>query len=156
MNGESSLESGAESLAETLAALEGAVATPFVPGELESWIGSVEDAFQRLKPLLPELFDSHQAQFQEIRNEDPGLHQRVDQMRETDREIGAAADELQRRIPTLQQIVTNLEPDEAQLMSTMNSFVDECFAFIIAIRKQERAVRTWLLEALNRDRGDVD
>jgi hypothetical protein len=45
---------------------------------------------------------------------------------------------------------------EAGLKEELDRFVTESLALVVRIRKQELAVRTWVVEAFTRDRGDAD
>jgi len=137
--------------------LEMSVETPLVPGEMERWIGAVSECWQTLVPLLqPLITEQHLAQFQEIRQEDPGLTHRVESMRADDEGIKQAAEELSRQIDQLKRDIRKGEPDEASLTSGLKPFVGDVLRFIIRVRMQEQAVRTWLQEAFMRDRGTVD
>lgn len=144
-------------LLEALAELEANIETPFVPGELERWINDVHGAFQRLRPLLDhQISDVHPQQYDEIREEDEELFRRVDQMRQEDADIIETASQLSEEIPKLQTAAANVEPDEAKLRTAFDGFVESVLDFIIRVRTQEQALRTWLMEAFTRDRGDVD
>ena len=146
-----------QALLEALDNLEACVETPFVPGELERWIGSVDDAWQPIPVLLARLASSHHPdQFAKMRDEDDGLIRRIELMREEDQKLDKLSDEFGQRIPQLETAIANIEPDEALLNPALDAFVDEALNLIIRIRTQEQTVRTWLLEAFNRDRGTVD
>lgn len=137
--------------------LEASVETPFVPGEFERWIAEVESAWTHLQPDLDWLLAKrHPEDYAEIGEEDPELIPRVEQMRQEDAEIEQQAAILQRQIPPLQSAIAHVEPDEAQLKPQLDELVRSVLSLIIRIRKQEQAVRTWLGEAFNRDRGTVD
>jgi len=137
--------------------LEASVETPLVPGEFERWIDEGESAWQRLQTALAWLIATrHPEEYAEIGQEDEELICRVDQMRQEDVGIEHQAAELERRIPMLKATITCFEPDEAKLKPKVDMFVSETLALVIRIRKQEQAVRTWLGEAFNRDRGTVD
>ncbi|MCA9111872.1 MAG: hypothetical protein KDA52_18105 [Planctomycetaceae bacterium] len=146
-----------QELHQALEFFEASVESPFVPGEIERWIAAVELAWNRLLPTLNWLITvRHPDEFAEIRQEDQELIRRVQQMRQEDAAIDSAAVELEQRISLIETAISNIEPDEVQVRTTLENFVDDAIGLIIRIRKQELAVRTWLLEALNRDRGTVD
>lgn len=141
----------------TLAELEASVETPCIPGELEQWIDAVDDAFQRLKPFLDrQIATFHPQQFDDIGEEDEELFRRVEQMREEDASIDRQAARLGERMTKLKTAAANIEPDEAKLRTAFEGFVEAALDWIIQVRTQEQAIRTWLLEAFTRDRGDVD
>lgn len=149
-----------EQLQEFHAALdefEASVETPFVPGEMEHWIEAVASAWERLLPLVKSvLTNRHPQLYAEIQREDQGLLRRIEQMRQQDAELEAAIIEVGQRIPTLKSSISHIEPDEAKLTPMLETFVNDALNLVISIRKQEQAVRTWFLEALERDRGTVD
>jgi len=144
-------------LGDALAKVEAAVETPFVPGELERWMDAVEEAFLTLEPVLEkQLNQIHPDIYDDIQQEDPGLLPRVELMQSQDQEIKRADNEIKQKLPILRNAITNIEPDEAIIKRTLESFVDETLEFVITIRKQEQSLRTWTMEAFNRDRGTVD
>jgi hypothetical protein len=144
-------------LHEALAALEASVETPFVPGEFERWMSEVESAWKKLRTCLDWLIATrHPQDFAEIRQEDLELSPRVEQMRQEDAEIQQQAETLGQQIPPLQAAVAHVEPDEARLAPRLEALARDALNFVIRVRKQEQAVRTWLGEAFNRDRGTVD
>jgi hypothetical protein len=144
-------------LHEALGKLEASVETPFVPGEFERWIAEVESAWRNLQPGMELLITTrHPQDYAEIRQEDLELIPRVEQMRQEDAEIQRQADLLERQIPRLTAAVAHVEPDEGRLTPRLDAFAHDALSLIIRVRKQEQAVRTWLGEAFNRDRGTVD
>jgi hypothetical protein len=146
-----------DSLLEALAELEADIETPCVPGELEGWIGAANDAFQRVQPLLDrQIHTVHPQQFSEISEEDEELLRRVEQMRQEDAGIAEAAGELREQIQKLETAAANIEPDEARFRTAFDDFVQAGLKWIIRVRTQEQAIRTWLMEAFTRDRGPVD
>lgn len=137
--------------------LERCAESPFIPGELERWHAAVSESLQRFTPLLKEHAQTvHPAEFQNITDEDPELLQRVELMREEDREIECEAERLLEDAARLQPAVQRVEPDEARVETTLTRFANAMLGFVIRVRKQEIAVRTWLGEAFGRDRGTVD
>lgn len=142
---------------EALKAFESALEVPFVPGELERWIDAVEGAFTQVRPRLQRrLQHAHPDEFAEIGEADPGLIRRVEQMREEDAALREETAELADRITALRSAITSVEPDEARVETMLETFIEQALQFVIRVRKQEQAVRTWLMEAFNRDRGTID
>lgn len=146
-----------DQLFDALAGFEAAVETPCVPGELERWIDAVDVSFERLRPRVKERIERvHPQQFAEIGSEDAELFRRVDRLRLED---GALRDLIQHvgdQISKLKTAAANIEPDEAKLRDAVNAFIQEAIDFVIRMRTQTHAVRTWLMESLTRDRGAVD
>lgn len=140
-----------------LEAFEMAVETPFVPGELERWIASVDECLQRLTPLLEDRLNRiHQQEFAEISQEDPGLQSRVDALRQQDRENLEQAAHFEELIPRIKLAIDRVEPDEARVIAMLEDFVEDALHFVIEARRQEVAIRTWFVEAFERDRGTID
>ena len=140
-----------------LAALEAAIETPFIPGELGRWIDDVRQAYGGVRPLvLSQLKSAHPDQFETIEAEDPGLLHRVEHLKQEDEAIAGDVDHFDRQISQLEEAVANVESDEAKLRTAFDGFVKDMLVFIIRARKQEQSIRTWLFEALHRDRGTVD
>jgi len=141
----------------SLDAFEQCVDTPFVPGELRPWIEAVCEAFEELALLLQQQTQQvHSAEFRDIAREDPGLLQRVEQMREADREIAEQRRNLAQAISGLKTHVASVGADEAAIREELNRFVERAQQFVARVRKQEMTVRTWWVEAFHRDRGTVD
>ena len=137
--------------------LEHCLETPFVPGELERWFEQTQQAMQDVAKLLPrQLDETHAQQLQEIESEDPGLEHRVEEIRRVDGELRERFAQFHKRVDQLAKGAGNVEPDEARMKEACYELVDEGLALVIAARKQEVALRTWLLEAFDRDRGVVD
>lgn len=146
-----------QELSAALEELEACVETPLIPGEFERWIDEVDAAWTRLQPSLNSaLTAQHPADYAEIGEEDQELIRRVEEMRQEDVEIAQEAANLGRHLPKLKSAIARGEPDEARLTPLIDTFIGSALGLIIRIRKQEQAVRTWLGEAFNRDRGTVD
>jgi hypothetical protein len=56
----------------------------------------------------------------------------------------------------LRPLVQRVEPDEMRAESAMAEFAQTLLDLVQRLRKQEVALRTWLVEAFTRDRGAVD
>lgn len=136
---------------------EASVETPLVPGELERWVAAVVQAWENLLPMIVRLTESdHPEVYAEIQREDRGLYHRVAEMRREDEKLRNAAEKLDHRIPRLTAAISEAEPDEARIAPFVDAFVADATAFVIRLRRQRLAVRTWLMEAFSRDRGTVD
>lgn len=131
--------------------------TPFVPGELERWMESVRSAWEQLSPALRDRFEREQPElFEQIVADDPELHERVNELREHNAQVLALRSELEQRIPWLHERAARVEPDEKRLDEELNRFIEDGLRFVIESRKQEVALRTWMLEAYERETGPVD
>jgi hypothetical protein len=123
---------------EALEQLETCAGTPLVSGEMVGWIEDLQDAALKLKPRLEQqIGEVHRAEFKQIRREDQFL---------------ALVD----RLPILWQLAERIEPDEQRAERTAEEFAKNAIELVARIRKQEVAIRTWLMEAFTRDRGVVD
>ncbi len=146
-----------ESLQEALADFETSAATPFVSGEMVGWLAAFEAALQRLDPLLHEQIEvEHAEQFEEIGRQDPELLQHVENLRAEDLGILEQTRGLWQQLEVLRPVVSRIEPDEKVVEDPMATFSQAALDLVSRIRKQEVAIRTWLVEAYMRDRGIVD
>ena len=144
-------------LLDALATLESALESPFVEGELESWVQNAHAALQRVDPLLRhQIAEVNTPLLDEIETEDPGLIARVEQMRECDEKCLSELNSLNRTFETLSDLVDDIEPNETKLKSQLDDLVQRGLKFVIQVRTQLVALRTWLQEAFDRDRGTVD
>ena len=131
--------------------------TPFVPGELERWMDAVRSAWGQLSPTLRDRFEREQPElFEQIVADDPELHERVNELREHNAQVLELRRDLEQRIAWLQERVARVEPDEKRLDDELNRFIEDALRFVIESRKQEVALRTWMLEAYERETGPVD
>lgn len=137
--------------------LERCAETPFVPGELERWHSALFEGLRHFTPHLKQhTREMHPAEFQNIEDEDPELTRRVELMRAEDRELEQEADRLIDDAARLEAAVHKAEPDEARVEAPLTRLANATLGFVIRVRKQEIAVRTWLGEAFGRDRGTID
>lgn len=145
-----------EELKFKLGEFEQAVEVPFIPGELDNWLKTAREKFERLRPQLQlQTQHIHADEFAEIAEEDPGLLGRVESMREEDREIMAECREIADRLEKLCE-EKEKGASETDLKEDLDRFVSLSLDFVTRIRKQEVTLRTWFVEAFNRDRGTVD
>lgn len=150
-------EEGGATLRESLDALERCCGTPVVPGELVIWLETVEGALAELEASLRhQLVERHRGQFEQIVRDDPSLQRPVDQMQREDHELAQAFESLQRRAAALTERTAAVEPDEAVMRDEVDAFARDGLWFVIRVRKQDTAIRTWLGEALRREHGAGD
>ena len=132
--------------------LEASLETPFIPGELEAWFDAVASAVADLGPILHgQITLQHGAQFEQIVQESPALQRSVEQLEREDGEVAAAYQALKSRVAELAAKAATVEPDEALMSQEAARFADEGVWFVVRVRKQDAAIRTWLGEALNRE-----
>lgn len=148
-----------EPLQHALTILEQQLETPVVPGELDGWLETVLEHWSETgKQLRLTIEVEHPPATKEIDREDLELHRRVEQIREEDQQLLLAFDELTRDLQRLQTAVENVGPQESETKAEkpLHDLTERALAMVIRIRKQEQAIKTWLCESLERDRGDVD
>jgi septal ring factor EnvC (AmiA/AmiB activator) len=130
---------------------------PMVPGEAVNWLEDVDVSLSTLKDTFVDQVDEgHVAAFRQIRDEDQEMFRRVEQMRSEDREIAGEFDEVRHRLRLLESVTRRVDQDEKRVEAAIAEFVPHAQALVARIRKQEVTVRTWLMEAFNRDRGVAD
>jgi hypothetical protein len=145
------------SLQEALEFFEKCLETPAVSGELPQWCENANTACSELKAQwIKESGDSHGRMFHDILTEDPALATRVEAMRETDEQIHKQIDEVQTYLNHLCGISDEVEPDEAKVEEYVDKAAKKGMSLVFETRKQETAITTWYIEALERDRGTVD
>lgn len=142
---------------DALAALEKALETPLVPGELESWVQETQGAADEAARLLDRQIEVvHRDVLAEIEEQDAGLEARVEEVRQGDRTSRELLRTFQGRLGDLAARVEQIEPDEKQAEGAIVAVVEIGLKFVIHARTQETALETWLLEAFDRDTGTVD
>jgi len=145
-----------QSLSRALEALEACAGTPFIPGEMVGWLAAVEQAYQQLQPLLQQQHGVHATEFAEMSRQDPEMLRHVENLEQEDQSIAVEFGSLKDRLELLRPLVCRVEPDEKRVEVVMSEFAQSAVTLVTRIRKQEVAVRTWLVEAFTRDRGQVD
>lgn len=144
-------------LLEALARLELNLEKPVVPGEMVRWTTEVRRALEEVGPLLREVIEKeHPSKCNQISQEDPGLLRRVTQTKEQDQKSLEILDQIRARFEQLARDAETVVPDEARLTEAHQQGVNAGLAFVIHVRTQEASIDTWLMEALDRDRGIAD
>ena len=144
-------------LSDALAQFEKCLETPVIPGELPGWCQRATAACDDVHTHLRRAIDiDHPELFRQIRHEDPALAARVEALRESDDEVIEQLGQVEQYFEHLCQLGADVEPDEAKVDEYVEKAVDKGLALVLAIRKQETAITTWYMEALQRDRGVVD
>ena len=152
MNPHEDHEGSRATLRPALDRLEACLETPFVPGELEVWFDAVASALAELGPILRrQISRQHRVQFRQIVREAPALHRSVEQLERQDGDVVETYEGLTSRAARLAAETVAAEPDEALVVQEAARFADEGLWFVVRVRKQETAIRTWFGEALNRE-----
>jgi len=144
-------------LNQALAALETALLTPVVSGELESWVRTAEAATNKLSEKLPPYLKTVlHPQYAEIAKSNSELLARVQQLIEEDQNLILEQDAFRNRMSDFAKRASQIKKDEAQATSERTKMEQEGIALILRIKRQRAAADTWMTEAAYRDRGPVD
>ncbi|MCE9554024.1 MAG: hypothetical protein K8T91_11700 [Planctomycetes bacterium] len=137
--------------------LEEALEMPLVAGELTAWTSRVAGAARIVHSLLTEhLAQAHRDDYAEIAEQDLEMATCVDNMKAEDAAIRLEFERFMELAGNVAVAATRAEPDELILEKAREHLVDHGLALVLRIRKQEAAVRTWYIEAFQRDRGVGD
>lgn len=146
-----------EALKEALAVCEKCLETPVIPGEAVDWVQNLNRALDELAPRFSERIQrTHRDQLDEISAQDSGLLNRVERLRVEDEAVDAELTTLHEHVGHLATGIEQAEPNEVKAEPAIEKIVDHGLDLVIRIRKQEEAISTWLVEALQRDRGEGD
>jgi hypothetical protein len=146
-----------KALQSALARLETALLTPLVSGELTTWVENARHALGELEADLWRQWDEvHPDHFRSIAAQDSEMLPRIEKLRDEDEQVKQAFLRIKQRFDELDVRSQRVEPDEARVGKHLSELTDDALAMILAARKQETAVRTWFVEAFQRDRGEVD
>lgn len=142
---------------EALELLTTALVTPIVPGEAEAWVEEVQSAVE----TAARRFDArsrgdHASALQRIGAVDPALLHRVTELEGEAEDLREEWEDLRCVAARLERAVRDAAPDEARTHGAILSFCQKAFAVLLRTRRQDAAVRTWTLEAFDRDRGGGD
>lgn len=144
-------------LKQALEQLESCLETPLVPGELRSWLQTVQSPLERCcRVFQREVEESHRDLLEGILRSDMGLAHRVEAMRTADQQLIASWQELEHQLAALRDLAVEGEHNETRLSEPLAHFTQCAIELVIEVRKQEAALTTWYLESLNRDRGNAD
>jgi hypothetical protein len=137
--------------------LETALHTPFISGELETWVTTLQRAVDTVEPTLNhELETVHREQFAVIGRESDHLATRVPDLVAADKGIREGFDRFKARIKDLEPRAEKVGPDEGRVNHHLTELIQQGIALVNEIRRQDVAVRTWWVEAMNRDTGTID
>lgn len=146
-----------DGLSSQLADLERCLLTPVVSGELATWCETVRRSFHQAKPAIRKLLnEAHPQELEQILQEDPELSHEIEKLWASASELNARLDMLGGDLEMLPDVAEVNEPNERPIQSVAERISKSGIELVIAIRRQEEAVKTWRHEALARDRGPVD
>jgi seryl-tRNA synthetase len=146
-----------EPLTDTLQRLETALGTPPVQGELRTWATTLRKTFEETtRDILKQIETVHPAQFQEIEEQNSELLARVENLRDEDRKHQDWCRTLAAQFTDLEANAIRAGADEKQVIDQQQKLLDEGLRFVMNVRRQETAIRTWTEEAFDRDTGNAD
>ena len=146
-----------QELRDALTALETALGTPAMAGDLGDWVQEVRRAFDAaVAALAVHMRHGHRVQFANIMQQDLELARRVEQLKAEDDAITQRVTELTRDLECLATIAAAVGRHESRAQELADQFVNAALMFIARVRKQETAITCWLLEAFQRDQGPGD
>lgn len=143
-------------LHQALEEFENLLETPVIPGELPEWCRSTAAACTAVHELLMRKLDDHVSIYKLIEQEDPSLESHVEVMRQEDETLRIESRRFLDEFARTASLAEAAEPNEGVVERIADGIADRAIQFVIAIRKQEKAVATWYVESLERDRGDKD
>ena len=141
---------------ELLAILEERFAAPAEGPDSAQWIEQAAAALEALRPALQHARNEHRGALAQIAEEDLGLQPRIDEMQAAEGLLEQKEGELTGQFAALKQRLANGDADQPALTTDMKRIAEEGLEWVSKVRAQDLAVRTWLTEALTRDRGVVD
>ena len=143
-----------EPLTDPLQRLETALDTPPVPGELRTWASTLRKTFaETTHQILEHIEHVHPEQFEEIEQENSELLARVTGLREEDCKNREWCRSLEHQFAELEANAARAGADEKQAMDQQQKLLEEGLRFVMNVRRQETAIRTWIEEAFDRDTG---
>lgn len=146
-----------DAIHQRLADLEEALEMPAVAGELPHWTARAANAARVVHSLLNEhLAKAHREDFAEIARQDLEMAACIDKMKAEDKTIRLEFERFMELAKNVAAAAARVEPDELTMAKAVRHLVDTGLALVLRIRKQEAAVRTWYIEAFQRDRGVGD
>jgi DNA repair exonuclease SbcCD ATPase subunit len=139
-----------------LEAFESQLATPLVPGEVLQWAALTADVAEKLRGALENRRTEYKAQLKEIAEQDAEMVRRVEQLQALRDAVFTRFDQLDRLIEAIKKPVDIDEDREAKMRPAIEKVSTDGLALAIDVRKLDREIATWYVEAFQRDRGVVD
>jgi hypothetical protein len=144
-------------LTDALEVLERSLEAPVVPGETELRAEAVRVAVEETRDAFVACTRyEHQRAFREIGDADPGLLHRVDRMKQEDAVLVGCWERAATDARELTHAAAVRPGDEASFRESFARYVTEVLDLVLTTRSQQAAVRTWVSEAFQRDRGEGD
>lgn len=145
-------------LREALDAFETSLETPIIPGEFGDWSKYVQENWPAVaEQVQHQVHSSHRQQLAEIARQDTEMFAHIRQLQIEDEAICQELEELRGYVDRLAEQAPHLERTPAATQdSVAGELIRRGLSFITRVKTQEVAVRTWLSEAFNRERGSGD
>lgn len=144
-----------EKLMPRLTELEEAVTTPCIPGEMAAWLKRVREAAESIRRLSEALEQRAKSLSKEIGAADMEMTQQASEVETGQREALSELDSYCQWLESL-EAKEDLEKSGFEYSLLIPQIVKRGEELALAFRRNENAARTWLMEAFERDRGDVD
>ena len=135
---------------------ENEVGVPVVPGELRNWCSALNE---RLTPLIEAWKarrQSEKARIEEILRTDLELAHRAETLQQQRVELSDRLDRFQADIQRLLTQDTKDPQGSWEPAETLKKLREDLLAWIVHCRAHDKEIDTWMLEAIQRDRGSVD
>lgn len=146
-----------EQLQDVLGIMERTLLAPVISGELETWAEAARDAVCEAAPVIRECVETlHRSEVKAIRQEDPELSVQATRLAEADAQILLDTERLCAELKELAKVAPQVEPNEGPAAGIAERIGKKGIDLVIAIRRQEEALKAWQHEAMARDRGPVD
>jgi hypothetical protein len=140
-----------------LAEVESCLESVVVPGELLAWANELLQACEAEgSALRREISKAHAENLAKLSAANSDQSQHAAQLEAEDAEILRRFDEFESKVRRLQERAALAGAREDNLEEGIRSIVEDGLALVIRVRKQERALSTWLSEAFQRDTGVGD
>lgn len=146
-----------EVLHQTMVKLEQALLSPVVGGELQQWIGNVQQAAATFATDWTRYLHSVlHVEYAQIAGTDPELLGVVQQMMQADRKLLEDFARFQVGLHELCCRAKKVDKHESKVAEQRQKLESDAIQLIVNIKRQQAAADTWLAEALYRDRGVGD
>lgn len=140
---------------EQLEGFETEVSAPFLPGEAAAWCRRVKEQLATLKRTLDSVDESRRRDISQISREDPELLTRTAALRRRRAELEEELAQLRESLAVFQRQIAGGSTDVSP-RSHLRRLRADLLDWIVHWRAHDSEIRTWLQEALYRDRGVVD
>jgi len=148
--------SSTTALSDALRRLEETVNVPIVPGELEEWHNGVHRRLEPIAQLWGRVREGHRGLFRQMREVDPELGHRIDELEERDTALGIELGEFQRELSARSPREPEPSNDSSEPAKRLERLRHARLEWIVHGRALVKEVETWFVEAHLRDRGDGD